>query len=181
MIAVVFSSSPKKFGYDIKTNKNQGHILHEDKKHRLLFCIHPLPGIALIYKALLGCDKEKIFFFDQTKGNNAPIAIKDHVNISGVSGLAGQTPFKSHQMFPDMSSIYRTSSVYQKKTVFTVGPKRFFCSTESVSKKIISENAGIITPMLNYLGGKVIAFGIPEKIKEKKEIVDKCLKAEGLN
>ena len=180
MIAVVFSASPKKFGYDIKTNKNQGNIVHEEKKHRFLFCTHPPPGIALIYKVLLGCDKEKIFFFDQIKGNKAPIAIKDHVNISGGSGLAGQTPFRSHQMFPDMSSIYRTSAVYQKKTVFTVGPKRFFCFTENVSKKIISENAGIITPMLSYLGGTVIAFGVPEKTKKKKAIVHKVLKAEGL-
>ena len=181
MIAVVFSSNPKQFGYNIKTDKNQQHVIHEDKNHRFLFCTHPPPTIALIYKILSGCDKDNIFFFDQIKGSKASMTIKDHVNLSGRSGLEGQTPFKSHQMFPDMSSIYRASSVYQKETVFTVGPKRFFCSTESISEKIISENAGIITPILSYLGGTVVAFGIPEKTKEKKERVCECLETEGLN
>ena len=181
MIAIVFSSFPKQFGYNVKTKKKQQHVIYEEKNFRLLFCTHPPPTIALIYKALSGCDKDNIFFFDQIKGCNSPIGIIDHVNISGRSGLLGETPFKSYEMFPDMSSIYRTSAVYQKKTVFTVGPKRFFCSTEKAPKKIISENAGIITPMLRYFGGKVAGFGIPEEIKEKKEIVYECLETEGLN
>ena len=181
MIAVVFSSSPKQFGYNIKTDKKQQHVIYEEKNYRYLFCTHPTPTITLFYKVLSGCDKDNIFFFDQIKGSNASVSIIDHVNVSGRSGLLGQTPFKSHEMFPDMSSIYRTSADYQKETVFTVGPKRFFCSTEKLPKKIISENAGIITPILNYIGGTLAAFGIPENIKEKKEIVYKCLKTEGLN
>ena len=179
MITVVFLSNPKRFGYDISTDKKDLYFIHKEENFRFLFYHPPLPSIDLVYKTFLGYDKNKIFFFDQIKGENSPVSIKDHVNISGKNGLTGQTPFKKRQMFPDMSSIYRTSAVYQKKTVFTVGPKRF--CTEKPSKKTISENAGIITPILKYIGGTVTAFGIPEQMKEKKEIVHKCLKTEALN
>tara|TARA_B100001750_G_scaffold243984_1_gene260343 strand:+ start:151 stop:690 length:540 start_codon:yes stop_codon:yes gene_type:complete len=179
MIAVVFSSSPKHFGYDIKVDEKEKHVIYTEKHYRCLFYTHQTPSVDLVYKSLRNCDKNKIFFFDQTKGVKAPIAIKDHINISGRSGLAGQTPFKSYEMFPDMSSIYKTSTAYENKTVFTVGPQRF--SSENAQKKIISESAGIITPILHYIGGRVTAFGIPEQMKEKKEIVHKCLKTEALN
>ena len=179
MITVVFLSSPKHFGYDIITNEKDIYFVHKEEDFRFLFYQHPLPSVNLVYKSFLGYEKNKIFCFDRIKGKNSPVSIKDHVNISGKNGLAGQTPFRSHPMFPDMSYIYRPSTTYQKKTVFTVGPKRF--CTEKPSKKIISENAGIVTPILNYIGGTVTAFGIPEQMKEKKEIVHKCLKTEALN
>ena len=179
MITVVFLSNPKRFGYDMSTDEKDLYFIHKEENFRFLFYNPPLPSIDLVYKTFLGYDKNKIFFFDQIKGKNAPVSIIDHVNISGKSGLAGQTPFKSYPMFPDMSSIYRPSTTFQKKTVFTVGPKRF-CKEPS-SKKIISEGAGIITPILNYIGGTITAFGIPKKMKEKKEIVNKCLKKEALN
>ena len=179
MITVVFLSNPKNFGYDIITDEKDPYFVHKEEGFRFLFYQHPRLSVDLVYKSFLDYDKNKIFFFDQIKGKNSPVSIKDHVNISGKNGLAGQTPFKSHPMFPDMSYIYRSSTTYQKKTVFTVGPKRF--CTEKSSKKIISENAGIITPILNYIGGTVTAFGIPEQMKDKKEIVHKCLKTEELN
>lgn len=179
MITVVFLSNPKHFGYDIITDEKDLYFVHKEDRFRFLFYQQRHPTVDLIYKTFLDYNKNKIFFFDRIKGENFPISIKDHVNISGKNGLTGQTPFKSHPMFPDMSYIYSPSTAYQKKTVFTVGPKRF--CTEKPSKKIISENAGIITPILNYIGGTVTAFGIPEQMKEKKEIVHKCLKIEALN
>ena len=179
MIAVIFSSSPKHFGYDIKADEKEKHFIYTEKNYRCLFYAHQPPSVDLVYKSLKNCDKNKIFFFDQIKGVKSPIAIKDHINISGRSGLAGQTPFKSHQMFPDMSSIYKTSTAYENKTVFTVGSQRF--SSENTKKIIISESAGIITPILHYIGGRITAYGIPEQMKEKKTIVHKCLKKEALN
>ena len=179
MITVVFLSNPKHFGYDIITDEKGLYFVHKEEGFRFLFYQKNPPSVDSVYKSFLDYDKNKIFFFDQIKGRNSPVSIKDHVNISGKNGMEGQTPFKSHPMFPDMSYIYSPSTTYQKKTVFTVGPKRF--CTEKSSKKIISENAGIITPILNYIGGTVTAFGIPEQIKDKKEIVHKCLKTEELN
>ena len=49
-------------------------------------------------------------------------------------------------------------------------------------KKIISENAGIITPIMNYVGAAVTAFGLPEKMRDTKKIVSSYIKtAELLN
>ena len=180
MITVVFASDPKHFGYDIITNENSSYIVHEEEASRFIWYTHFPPGVDSVYNSLLDCDEKKALLFDRIKGRKTPISIKDHVNISGTNGLTGQTPFKSYPMFPDMSSIYKLSAIYPQKTVFTVGRKRF-CK-EDASEKIISENAGIIASIMNYIGTTVTAFGIPEKMRDKKKIVSSCIKtAELLN
>ena len=174
MITVVFGSDPKHFGYDITTNESNLFVVHQEKASRFIWYPHFPPSVYSVYSSLLHCDKNTILLIDRIKGWKSPISIKDHVNISGTNGLTGQTPFKSYPIFPDMSSIYKASSAYPQKTVFTVGRKRF-CK-EDASEKIISENAGIIASIMNYIGTTVTAFGIPEKMRDKKKIVSNCIK-----
>ena len=174
MITVVFGSDPKHFGYDITTNESNLFVVHQEKASRFIWYPHFPPSVYSVYSSLLDCDKNTILLIDRIKGRKTPISIKDHVNISGMNGLIGQTPFRSYPIFPEMSSIYKISSAYPQKTVFTVGGKRF--CTEDTSKKIISENAGIITSIMNYIGATVTAFGLPEKMRDKKKIVSNCIK-----
>ena len=180
MITVVFGSDPKLFGYDIITNETSLYVVHQEEASLFIWYPHFPPSVYSVHSSLLDCDKNTILLIDRIKGWKSPISIKDHVNISGTNGLTGQTPFKSYPIFPDMSSIYKVSSAYPQKTVFTVGGKRF--CTEDASKKIISENAGIITPIMNYVGATVTALGLPEKMRDTKKIVSSYIKtAELLN
>ena len=76
-------------------------------------------------------------------------------------------------MFPDMTNIYKTTTAYPPKKVFTVGRERF--NGAKISKKLISENAGHLTPIFNYFGLETTAFGIPEYMKNKRSIVENCI------
>ena len=175
MITVVFGSDPKHFGYDIITNETSPYVVHQEEASRFIWYTHFPPSVYSVHSSLLDCDKNTILLIDRIKGRKTPISIKDHVNISGMNGLIGQTPFRSYPIFPEMSSIYKISSAYPQKTVFTVGSKRF-CK-ENALKKIISENAGSITPLLNYIGATVTAFGLPEKMRDKKMFIHNRIKA----
>ncbi len=175
MITIVFASTPNFFGYNTINNENRSYSVQKENGNRYIWYTQFPPSIIDVYDSLLDCDKKKIILFDQIKGWKTPISIKDHINISGFNGLIGQTPFKSYPMFPDMSSVYKPPADYTQKTVFTVGNKRF--NTEKGLVKIISENTGIITPILNYIGHTVTAFGIPEKTKNKRNIVEECIRS----
>jgi len=100
MITVVFLSNPKNFGYDIITDEKDPYFVHKEEGFRFLFYQHPRLSVDLVYKSFLDYDKNKIFFFDQIKGKNSPISIKDHVNISGKNGLEDRHRSNHTQCFP---------------------------------------------------------------------------------
>lgn len=105
---------------------------------------------------------------NQMKGNNwllidrltsvkDMVAIRDHVNRSGENWLRGKTPFRDRPQFPDMSHIYSVPSGISDGVVHTVGPKRFKSLRDA--KEITSEAAGLVAPVLHYLGIQVTAVG----------------------
>ena len=110
-------------------------------------------------------DIEELLLVDRIIGTNDIIEISDHVNISGQNYLRASTPYGDLPQFPDMSKIYYNTGQYPKKTVYTVGPKRF---TELKQRKedIISEAVGLVAPVAHYVGIKVFALGLsrPEEI-----------------
>ena len=110
---------------------------------------------------------KSIMIIDKIKHTNDVVRIGGHVNRSGKNFLAGNTPHKNKEMFPDMSSIY-TKTKTKHVTVHTVGEKRFLSKTKRHRNIIWSESIGLVAPVFSYLGFDVLGFGVPE---EKVNIV----------
>ena len=163
---ILFSSNPKNFGIDIDTHENYFKYLWFNELY---------PDIKTVNSFFINERGKKVLFFDRIKGTEKPFIIKDHINVSGGSSLRGNTPFNELEMFPEMSKVYDyTQKKHPYKTVYTYGKNRFIDSKKE--KRIVSEAAGIITPILKYLNIKVICFGIPIEQKHKKEFIKNIIK-----
>ncbi|MFQ6603941.1 MAG: hypothetical protein ACE5D8_00145 [Fidelibacterota bacterium] len=103
---------------------------------------------------------ENIIILDRIR-DKRPVTIRDHINGSGINFLRGDTPFQDRTQFPDMSHVYRPHPFAQPATVFTAGPTRFH--NIEIPDLVISEAAGIISPLWHYLDISVCGFGIPEE------------------
>jgi hypothetical protein len=101
---------------------------------------------------------ERILIADRMKGNSGLVFIRDHVNRSGLSYLRGNTPFGNQPMFPDVSRIYLMPSNVPSVVIHTLGPVRF-AEISQTEKTIWSEAAGIVAPVLFYVGLLVYAVG----------------------
>ncbi len=100
---------------------------------------------------------ESVIFVDATKNTEGLIAIKDHVNRSGLNFLRGVTPFENRPRFPDLSHIYMDVDGLQKATVHTIG--RTGLENEKDENIAWSEAAGFSTPVLYYCGLSVRGIG----------------------
>ena len=108
------------------------------------------------------CDFSKkqiqIVVLDRVKNSKGLFPIEDHINKSGYSFLSGKTPHNNRPRFPDISNAYTHPSPNPNgKTVVTIGPKRF--SDSNLDGAIISEAAGLVVPVLNYVELKCAVWG----------------------
>ena len=106
------------------------------------------PEIFLKLKQMLNI--ESVLIYDRTNPLYKNACIVDHVNRSGFNFFIGSKTIKGFSMFPDMSKIYNPIKDLKKITVHTVGPKRF--KNKPVSKQIISESIGLLSPIWHYVG-----------------------------
>ena len=171
MKTVVFGSIPKNFGFDFISKKEEPYTSHTEKNIRYIWYKNIKLELEIFYKSLLGCEEKRIFLYDRVLGCQHPINICDHINISGKNHLTGKTPFMAQPLFPDMSSIYLLGKKLPRKTVYTVGERRFVRAKKT--KKILSENAGILSSLFKYLGFEVFGTGIPKEMKKKREFIEK--------
>ena len=96
---------------------------------------------------------ENILIFDRTKPCFNNVCIIDHVNRSGFNFFIGAEKVHSFPMFPDMSKVYKPIKGLRKILVHTVGPSRF--TKDLKDKQILSESAGLISPLWHYIGVEV--------------------------
>ena len=100
-----------------------------------------------------------VIIIDRIKSKTPKASIGDHINRSGENYLIGVTPYDNYPQFPDMSNIYFKKSNQEKKTVHTLGPKRF--KGAELNKKIIwSEAAGLVVPVFHYIGFNIKGVGL---------------------
>lgn len=98
-----------------------------------------------------------VLVLDRLQGVAGLVAITDHVNRSGRNFLTGRTPFGKRSTFPDMSAVYQPVAGLEGVVVHTVGPDDF--PTAGLGSVVISEAAGLVTPVLHYLGLRIQAVG----------------------
>ena len=174
MKTIVFGSDPKNFGFDFISNKEEPYTSHTEKNIRYIWYKNIKLEIETFYRSLLSCEEKRIFLYDRVLGCQHPINICDHINVSGENHLIGKVPFMSLALFPDMSSVYLLERNLPKKTVYTVGERRFIRVKKT--KKILSENAGIFASLFKYLGFEVLGVGIPKEMKKKSAFIEKQIK-----
>ena len=102
---------------------------------------------------------ENIIMFDRVVGIKKNILITDHINRSGISFIRGKTPHKKFPMFPDMSDIYMQGSEKKKRTVQTLGPKRFITPPNEFGV-VYSEASAITATVWHYVGVGVRCYGV---------------------
>ena len=102
---------------------------------------------------------ENIIMFDRVVGIKKNILIRDHINRSGTSFMRGKTPHKKFPMFPDMSDIYMQGSEKKKRTVQTLGPKRFITPPNEFGV-VYSEASAITATVWHYVGVGVRCYGV---------------------
>ena len=102
---------------------------------------------------------ENIIMFDRVVGIKKNILITDHINRSGTSFMRGKTPHKKLPMFPDMSDIYMQGSEKKKRTVQTLGPKRFITPPNEFGV-VYSEASAITATVWHYVGVGVRCYGV---------------------
>ena len=161
-----FNSNPKTLGFNNDFYKTLfGHTINE--KNNDVF-IKPIKfnKVSLSPSNILGLKKtyniKEIHMYDRIKGIEQDVLITDHVNRSGLFFLRGKTPHEGLPMFPDMSNVYYKTSKLKKKTVQTLGPKRFK-TTEIQEGVVFSECCAITATLWHYVGVSVKCFGVLEK------------------
>jgi hypothetical protein len=164
-------STPEHFGLDLANPIGKKAFTYFKEGNKFLWYKESLPSLECVMASV---SKEKtLLFFDRIKGSQEAISIKDHVNISGLNGLIGQTPIQNFPMFPDMTNIYISAEGFAQKTVYTVGKSRF--SEPRSSNKIVSEAIGILAPLFKYIEIKVMGIGIPYNIAENDKTINNCI------
>jgi hypothetical protein len=107
----------------------------------------------------------RLIVLDRVKNHTGIFPIKSHVNKSGYNFLSGNTPYKNKPRFPDISSAYdQHIKNPNSRNVITVGPKRFL--DQNGVDEIISEAAGMVVPVLHYIGLCCEVWGANPPIKE---------------
>ena len=101
---------------------------------------------------------KSILILDRTKPSFEKTCVIDHVNRSGFNFLIGTDKISGYPMFPDMSDIYHPIENFKKITVHTLGPSRFAQNIEDCD--VISEFAGLVSPVWHYVGVKVFCKAI---------------------
>ena len=104
---------------------------------------------------------EVIRMFDRVIGTEKNVVITDHINRSGLSFLAGNTPYQNFPMFPNMSNIYIKKEKDVGKCVHTIGPDEFKKAPQEKGV-IFSESAAIIATLWHYVGVRIRCLGISE-------------------
>ena len=98
---------------------------------------------------------------DRICGVKDPVCIVGHINRSGNNNLVSNTPFKDKPRFPDSSRIYHKISDLKRVVVHTLGKDRF-ADCRQIEGLIWSEEAALITTVVDYIGWAVYALGIPD-------------------
>ena len=151
-----FITTYKKYRHTIFEKETYTHIVPEKLNQR---CLNPRSASNLKEELSI----KKILILDRVINLKHQACIVGHVNRSGTNFLIGNTPYKKHTQFPDMSNIYIPIKGLDKIVVHTVGIERFF--NFKGSNYYISEAVGLIAPVWHYLGVKVSS-----KTQIKKEI-----------
>ena len=151
-----FITSYKKHRHTIFKKETYTHIVPEKLNQT---CLNPRSVSSLKEELSI----KKILILDRIINLKHQACIVDHVNRSGTNFLIGNTPYKKHTQFPDMSNIYTPIKGLDKIVVHTVGIERFF--NFKGSNYYISEAVGLIAPVWHYIGVKVSS-----KTQIKKEI-----------
>ena len=154
-----FINSYKKHRHTIFKNDTHTHIVPE-KLNEL--CLNPRSVLCLKEELSI----KKILILDRVINLKHQACIVDHVNRSGTNFLIGNTPYKEHTQFPDMSNIYTPIKGLDKIVVHTVGIERFF--NLKVSNYYISEAVGLIAPVWHYIGVKVSSKTHIKKVINEK-------------
>ena len=154
-----FISSFKKHKHTIFEKETHTHIVPE-KLNQL--CLNPR-SVSNLTKDL---SIKKIVILDRVINLEQQACIVGHVNRSGTNFLIGNTPYKKHPQFPDMSKIYTPIKGLDKIVVHTVGLERFFKFKDC--KYYISEAVGLIAPVWHYIGIEVSSKTYNKKAKHEE-------------
>lgn len=157
-----FCSPPRHWQLTLKHERQRhGHYLyHRDDKvfiwpESVEAKIISPKKIDLLFTELPAKD---ILLFDRVRGVDGFVSIVGHVNRSGTNMLMGNTPYKEHPQFPDMSNIYQPVPGYPQAVVHTLGPERFKKPPREANI-VWSEAVGLVAPVLHYLGLPLSGLG----------------------
>ena len=110
---------------------------------------------------------KKILIIDRVFASNKFIIISDHINRSGKNFLRKKTPHIDGPTFPDISQIYSNKN---RETVTTIGPDKFEKDI-LFGTNVVSEKIAPISIVWNYVGMKIQAIGLGDKIKNTPQLI----------